>query len=98
MGIYPSGTPQDGLQRISCLQKEVSAIVEFVPHTSHMINIYNLQKASMMILTLVLLSTDCALVSVVDRSTRQHSSSIASSLYRSRISTCCRHNIARLTE
>jgi len=70
MGIYPSGTPQDGLQRISCLQKEVSAIVEFVPHTSHMINDkYNLQKASMMILTLVLLSTDCALVSVVDRST-----------------------------
>jgi len=53
MGIYPSGTHQDGLQRISCLQKEVSAIVEFVPHTSHMINIYNLQKASMMILTLV---------------------------------------------
>ena len=42
----PSGTPQDRLHRNISLQKEVSTIVQFIPHTLHLINFCHLQLAS----------------------------------------------------
>jgi len=49
----PSGTPQDGLHRNIRLQKEVSIIVESVPHTSRLINLCYSEAALAVILFVV---------------------------------------------